>query len=126
MFMYISTPDPTSSIYFIVFCLLGILTCTFRTSCYSTRLSWAHIPVINWIVCLGQMVVTLLEVREKEKGVVAKHLLIQSLKTRSGLEPVTRCEPSTYQPIAPSGRLLYCICKPTCMPLLNGQCLGNS
>ena len=100
MFMYISTPDPTASIYFIVFCLFGILTCTLRTSCYSTRLSWAHIPVINWIVCLGQMVVTLLEVREKEKGVVAKHLLIQSLKTRSGLEPVTRYEPSTYQPIS--------------------------
>ena len=31
-----------------------------------------------WIVCLGQMVVTLLEVREKEKGVVAKHLPIGS------------------------------------------------
>ena len=26
------------------------------TSCYSTRLSWAHTPVINWVVCLGQMV----------------------------------------------------------------------
>ena len=30
--------------------LLGILTCTFRTSCYSTRLSWAHTPVIRWLV----------------------------------------------------------------------------
>ena len=29
---------------------------TFRTSCYSTRLSWAHTPVINWVVCLGQKV----------------------------------------------------------------------
>ena len=32
------------------------LTCTFRASCYSTRLSWAHTPFINWAVCLGQMV----------------------------------------------------------------------
>ena len=37
------------------------------------------------------------------------HLPIGSLKTRSGLVPVPRCEPSTYQPItddittAPSG-----------------------
>ena len=30
------------------------LTCTFTASCYSTRLSWAHSPVINWVVCLGQ------------------------------------------------------------------------
>ena len=36
--------------------MLGILTCSFGTSCYSTRLSWAHTPVINWVVCLGQMV----------------------------------------------------------------------
>ena len=27
---------------------------TFRASCYSTRLSWAHTPVICWIVRLGQ------------------------------------------------------------------------
>ena len=27
-----------------------------RSSCYSTRLSWAHTPVINWAVCLGQKV----------------------------------------------------------------------
>ena len=32
--------------------LLDMLTCTFRTSCYSTRLSWAHTPVINCAVCL--------------------------------------------------------------------------
>ena len=31
-----------------------VLTCTIRASCYSTRLSWAHTPVINWAVCLGQ------------------------------------------------------------------------
>ena len=30
--------------------------CTFRASCYSRRLSWAHTPVIRWAVCLGQMV----------------------------------------------------------------------
>ena len=34
---------------------------------------------------------------------MALHLPIGSLKTRSGLEPVSRCEPSTYQPTAPSG-----------------------
>ena len=34
----------------------SVLTCTFRASCYSARLSWAHTPVINWVVCLGQMV----------------------------------------------------------------------
>ena len=33
-----------------------VLTFTFRASCYSTRLSWAHTPVINWIVYLGQTV----------------------------------------------------------------------
>ena len=32
----------------------SVLTCTFRESCYSTRLSWAHTPVISWAVCLGQ------------------------------------------------------------------------
>ena len=51
------------------------LTCTFRASCYSIRL---------------------LEVNEREGGVVAIHLPIGSLKIRSGLEPVLRCEPSTY------------------------------
>ena len=30
---------------------------------------------------------------------MALNLLIEPLKTRSGLEPVLRCEPSTYQPI---------------------------
>ena len=34
------------------------------------------------------MVVTLLEVSEKEEGVVALHLRIGPLKTRSGLESV--------------------------------------
>ena len=34
----------------------GFLTCKFRASCYSTRLSWAHTPVIIWVVCLGQKV----------------------------------------------------------------------
>ena len=51
----------------------------------------------------------MLEVSEREEGVVALHLHIGSLKPRSGLEPVPRCKPSTYQPItdgiatAPSG-----------------------
>ena len=31
---------------------------------------------------------------------MAIHLPFGSLKTRSGLEPVPRCEPSTYQPLA--------------------------
>ena len=38
---------------------------------------------------------TLLEVSEREEGVVAVHLPIGSLKTRSGLEPVPRCEPTS-------------------------------
>ena len=49
----------------------------------------------------------MLEVREKEEGVVALHLpiaiimiMIMPLKTCSGLEQLLRCEPSTYQPIA--------------------------
>ena len=84
MFMYIPTPDPTASIYFIVFCLLGILTCT---------------QLLISLDCLSRTDGSN-PVREKEKGVVAKHLLIQSLKTRSGLDPVTRCEPSTYQLIS--------------------------
>ena len=41
-----------------------VLRCTFRASCYSTCLSWAHSPVINWAVCLGQ------KVSECEEGVV--------------------------------------------------------
>ena len=32
------------------------LTYTFRASCYSTRLSWAHTPAISWTVCLGKKV----------------------------------------------------------------------
>ena len=40
------------------------------------------------------------EVSEKEEGEVAIHLPTGSLKTRSGLEPVPRCEPSNYQPIS--------------------------
>ena len=28
---------------------------------------------------------------------MALHLPIETLKTRSGLEPIPRCEPSTYQ-----------------------------
>ena len=46
-------------------------------------------------ICLGRM----LEVSEKEEGVVALHLPIGSLKTHSGLEPVPRCERGTYQPM---------------------------
>ena len=45
------------------------------------------------------VVVTLLEVIKKEEGVVALYLHIGPLKTRSELEPVLRCEPSSYQPI---------------------------
>ena len=41
------------------------------------------------------LVVTLLEVSEREECVA-----IGSLKTRSGMEPVPRCELSTYQPIS--------------------------
>ena len=44
------------------------LKCTSRASCYSIRLSWAHTPVINWVVCLG---VTLLDVSDRKEGVVA-------------------------------------------------------
>ena len=39
-----------------VFSSVRFLTCTVRTSHYSTCLTWAHTPVINWVVCLGQMV----------------------------------------------------------------------
>ena len=45
------------------------LTCTFIASYYSTRLSWAHISVINSRLVV--LVITLLEVIEKEEGVVA-------------------------------------------------------
>ena len=59
------------------------------------------------------IVVTLLEVSEREEGVVALNLTIGPLKKTSGLEPVSRCEPSTYQSIsrylatAPSGRIVF-------------------
>ena len=32
------------------FFLLFFLTCKFRASCYSTRPSWVHTPVIKWAV----------------------------------------------------------------------------
>ena len=61
-----------------------------------------HTLQLSTWLCLGQIVVNLLEVIEREEGVVAIHLPIGSLKTRSGLELVPRCEPSrpTYQPIS--------------------------
>ena len=62
--------------------------CTFRASCYQ--------PGCLFRTESQYLVVTLLEVNEKEEGVVA----FGPLKTRSGLEPVPRCEPSTYQPIS--------------------------
>ena len=84
--------------------LFFFLMCTFRTSCYNKRLSCAHTAGINWTVCLGlkvsKLVVTHLEVSEKEEGVVALQLPVGPLKPSSGLEPVLRCEPSTYQPIS--------------------------
>ena len=46
----------------------------------------------------NRLVVTLLEVSEKEVGVVALHLLTGPLKTRDWLVPIPRLEPSTYQP----------------------------
>ena len=45
------------------------------------------------------VVVILLDISEKEEGVVAARPIVP-LKTRSGLEPVPRCEPCTYQPIS--------------------------
>ena len=44
------------------------------------------------------LVVTLLEVSEIEEGVLV--LPIWPIKICSGLVPVPRCEPSTYQPIS--------------------------
>ena len=41
----------------------------------------------------------LLEVSEREEGIVALHLPNGPLKSHSRLELVLRCEPSTYQPI---------------------------
>ena len=60
-----------------------------------------------------QLVVTLLEVSEKEEGIVASYLPTGPLQTHSWLEPVPRCEPSTFQPLvndiatAPLGLVLF-------------------
>ena len=43
-------------IFFNYFLIYYFSTCTFRASCYSIRLSWAHTSVMNWAVCLGQKV----------------------------------------------------------------------
>ena len=65
------------------------------------------------------LVVILLEVSEKEEGVVVIHIPTGSLKNCSGLEPVQRCEPSTHDlATAPSGagynsvyhHIKYCLC----------------
>ena len=63
-------------------------------------LSWACILAIL-AVCLS---VCLLLERKKE-GVVVFTYLLGLLKIHFGLEPVLRCEPSTYQSIS------YCIIK---------------
>ena len=42
------------------------------------------------------LVITQLEVSEREEDVVALHQPIGLLKTCYGLEPVPRCEPNTY------------------------------
>ena len=63
-----------------MFVCFRFLMCTFRASCYSTHLSWAHTPVINWVVCLGQKVSSN-PVSEREDGVVALYLPIGPLKT---------------------------------------------
>ena len=42
----------------------------------------------------------MLDVSEREEGVVAIHLPIGSLKPRSSLEPVPRCEPVPTSPLA--------------------------
>ena len=69
-------------------------TCTFRASC-----PWHALRLLTglsdrWLVVSSN------PVSEREEGVVALHLSTGPLKTRSGLEPVSRCEPSTYQPIS--------------------------
>ena len=72
-----------------------------------------HFSYHLWVVCDSRLVVTLLEFNEKEEDVVALHLTIVPLKTKSGFEQVLRCEPSTYQPIshdlatAPSGPVFF-------------------
>ena len=80
-------------------CQLG-LTCTFKASCYSTRLSWAHRPVIS----STKLVLTLFEVSVP-------------LKTRSGLEPVPSCEPS-YLLVTPSVTHInsYLLVSPSVLP----------
>ena len=37
---------------------------------------------------------------KRKEGVVVLHLPIELLKTCSGLEPVLRCKPSTYQAVS--------------------------
>ena len=59
-----------------------------------TQLSAELCRRVGWL-----LVFTLLEVSQNEERFVALHLAIEPLKTRSGLEPVPRCEPSIYQPI---------------------------
>ena len=49
----------------------------------------------------------LLKVSEREEGVVALHLLTESLETHFKWEPVLGCEPSTYQPYV--RRLDHCV-----------------
>ena len=39
----------------------------------------------------------MLDVSKREEGVMALHLPTGPLKTRSGYEPVPRCEPRTYK-----------------------------
>ena len=49
----------------------------FNVHIQSTRLPWAHSPVIIWAVCLGLVVSSNpVEVSEREEGVVALHLPI--------------------------------------------------
>ena len=55
-------------------------------------------------------------VSDREEGVVALYQPIGPLKRCSGLEPVLRCEPSTYQPLpndiatASSGPVMNVFC----------------
>ena len=55
----------------------------------------------SYLGCLSRTTIQyfLLDVSESEEGVVALNIPIGRLKTRFGLEPVRRCEPSTYQGI---------------------------
>ena len=69
---------------------------------FSTLLLWAHTPVISWAVCLGEQVssnpVRVQRERRKYSGLTPTDWAFK--KTLSGLEPVPRYEPSTYQPIS--------------------------